>query len=51
MSWYVFYAKGNYFPQTGAIFNLCDDTTMLLTETAYWESNVIQRMSPRTHVS
>ena len=32
-------------------FNLCDDNTMFLTETAYYESNVIQRMTPRTNVS
>ena len=31
--------------------NLCDKTPVFVIETAYQESNVIQRMTPRTNVS
>ena len=39
------------FPKWLLFINLCDDTPVFLTETAYQESNVIHRMTPRTNVS
>ena len=43
--------KAMTFPVWVIFINLCDDNPVFLTEIVYWESNVIQRMTPRTNVS
>ena len=43
--------KTTTFPVWVLFINLCIDTPVFLTEIVYQESNVIQRMTPRTNIS
>ena len=46
-----FRSKAMTFPVCVLFFHLCDVTPVFLIEIDYYESNVIQRMNPRTDVS